>query len=199
MRFRKLTQTHASGFHSLLLVCVEDQPSSDIEPRCHGKNRTMEVNIQLADLALPEHQDAVVRLLDHYASQPMGNGQPLPEDVKFRLIDGLRAHPMTRIFLAFVDGSAVAIATCFVGFSTFKAKPLINIHDLAVHKEYQSQGIGTQLIEAVTDYAREMDCCAITLEVRRDNPARHLYLKKGFQVLDDPLPDHATLFGKLML
>jgi GNAT superfamily N-acetyltransferase len=161
------------------------------------------VQIQLADLNLPEHQSAVVALLDHYASHPMGSGTPLPEDVKARLIDGLRAHPMARIFLASracdEEHRYIGIATCFVGFSTFKAKPLINIHDLAVHSDFHGQRIGTQLIDAVIAYARELDCCAITLEVRCDNPARQLYLKKGFQLLDEPTPQHATLFGKLML
>ncbi len=159
----------------------------------------MNVNIQLADLSVPEQQTAVVELLDHYASHPMGSGQPLPIEVKDRLINGLREHPMSRIFLAFAGDRAIGIATCFIGFSTFKAKSLINIHDLAVHQDFQGHGIGSRLIDAVTDYARKLDCCAVTLEVRCDNPARKLYRTKGFQILDAPLPPHASLFGKLML
>ena len=35
---------------------------------------------------------------------------------------------------------AVGLALCFVGFSSFKARPLINIHDIAVRPEVRGQG-----------------------------------------------------------
>jgi ribosomal protein S18 acetylase RimI-like enzyme len=159
----------------------------------------MTINVRLVDLALPENQTAVVALLDHYSQHEMGSSQPLPEDVKSRLIDGLRAHPMSRVFLAFDDDRAIGIVVCFIGFSTFKAKPLVNIHDLAVHESYRARGVGTQLLDAVIDFAKSLDGCAVTLEVRSDNPARKLYAKKGFQTLGEPLALDATLFGKLML
>ncbi len=156
--------------------------------------------VELADLAV---QSAVVSLLDHYSRHEMGCSAPLPQDVQERLIEGLRAHPMSRIFIAYDCGShterPVGIAVCFVGFSTFKAKPLINIHDLAIHETHRGQGIGSQLIDAVVAYAKSLDCSAVTLEVRADNPARKLYHKKGFQTLGEPIAADATLFGKLML
>ncbi|MDX1930606.1 MAG: GNAT family N-acetyltransferase [Pirellulaceae bacterium] len=159
----------------------------------------MNISVRLVDLALPENQTAVVALLDHYSQHEMGCSQPLPEDVKSRLIDGLRAHPMSRVFLAFDDDRAIGIAVCFIGFSTFRAKPLVNIHDLAVHESYRARGVGSQLLDAVIDFAKSIGCCAVTLEVRSDNPARNLYAKKGFQTLGEPLASDATLFGKLML
>lgn len=159
----------------------------------------MNVNVILTDLTDPESQEATIALLDHYSQHEMGRGEPLPSDVKGRLISGLRGHPMSRVFLAHEDGRPIGIAVCFIGFSTFKAKPLINIHDLAVHQDYRSQGVGTKLIDAVIDFARSLNCCAVTLEVRADNPARKLYAKKGFQALDEPLAADASLFGKLVL
>lgn len=155
--------------------------------------------MRLADLAEPANQAAVVGLLDHYSQHEMGGRQPLPSDVKERLIDGLRAHPMSRVFLAYDGDRPVGIAVCFIGFSTFKARPLINIHDLAVHENVRACGVGTQLIDAVIEFATSLGCCAITLEVRADNPARKLYAKKGFQALAEPLAPDASLFGKLML
>ncbi len=163
----------------------------------------MTLHIQLADLDNVDDQAAIVTLLDHYSQHEMGSGRPLPDDVKSRLIDGLRAHPMSRIFIARSTVTNVAmpvgLAVCFVGFSTFKAKPLVNIHDLVVHESCRGQGIGGQLIDAVADYSKQLGGCAVTLEVRADNPARKLYAKKGFQTLGEPMASDVSLFGKLVL
>jgi GNAT superfamily N-acetyltransferase len=159
----------------------------------------MSITVRLADLAEPAIQAAVVGLLDHYSRHEMGACQPLPADVKDRLVDGLRAHPMSRVFLACDGDRPIGMAVCFIGFSTFKARPLINIHDLVVHESARARGIGTQLIDAVIEFAKSLGCCAITLEVRADNPARQLYAKKGFQALGEPLAPDASLFGKLIL
>jgi GNAT superfamily N-acetyltransferase len=116
-----------------------------------------------------------------YAEDPMGNGRDLPGDVQRVLVDRLRAHPTTLIFLALLQGEAVAIATCFIGFSTFAARPLINIHDLYVAKGYRRGGVARLLLEAVEQEARELGCCKLTLEVQeRNRPALALYGSFGF-------------------
>lgn len=163
-----------------------------------NENR-MNLTIRLVDLAESASQTAVVDLLNHYSMHEMGGNQPLPFEVKSRLIEGLRAHPMSRVFLAYDIDRPIGIAVCFIGFSTFKAKPLINIHDLAVHESHRDRGVGSQLIDAVIEFANSLGCCALTLEVRADNPARRLYAKKGFQSLGEPLAPDTNLFGKLML
>jgi ribosomal protein S18 acetylase RimI-like enzyme len=134
-----------------------------------------------ADLENPEHQAAVVAMVNAYARDPMGNGRDLPEDVRQELIPGLRRHPTSLIFLAFDAEHPVGIAVCFLGFSTFAARPLINIHDLAVIPAYRGQGVGRRLLERVEAKGRELGCCKLTLEVRDDNqPAQRLYEKVGF-------------------
>jgi ribosomal protein S18 acetylase RimI-like enzyme len=83
--------------------------------------------------------------------------------------------------LALVDGEAVGIAVCFQGFSTFHARPLMNVHDLAVHPDYRGRGVGRRLLEEVERIARERGCCRITLEAYHINPrARELYRRLGF-------------------
>lgn len=125
-------------------------------------------------------------MLDAYAQDPMGGGKPMAEDVKARLIPGLRAHPATYVFLAYrndprADGEPVGIANSFLGFSTFAARPLLNIHDLAVIPKARRLGVGRKLLDAVAEKAKSLDCCAVTLEVRDDNPAaRKLYADYGF-------------------
>jgi GNAT superfamily N-acetyltransferase len=139
------------------------------------------VSVREADLDCVVHQQAVLELLDAYAVDPMGDDKPLLPDVRARLIAGLRRHPTTLIFLAWLDGRAVGIAVCFLGFSTFRARSLINIHDLAVLPAYRGRRIGSRLLEAVADEARQLRCCKLTLEVQEKNHrARRLYEAAGF-------------------
>ena len=139
------------------------------------------VEIVEADLSRAAHQQAVVELIDAYATDPMGDGKPLTAEVRSALIPGLRQHPTTLIFLAYQGDAALGIAVCFLGFSTFAAKPLINIHDLAVLPGYRGLGIGRQLLEAVERKARALGCCKLTLEVLEHNDrARRVYEAAGF-------------------
>jgi GNAT superfamily N-acetyltransferase len=134
-----------------------------------------------ANLSRPEHQQAVVDLTDAYAADAMGNGHPLPESVRASLVPGLREQTAVVIFLAYDGTDPVGIATCFRGFSTFAARPLINIHDLAVLPSHRGKGIGRRLLEAVEQKARTLGCCKVTLEVQEGNRrARHVYEKAGF-------------------
>jgi ribosomal protein S18 acetylase RimI-like enzyme len=134
-----------------------------------------------ADLSRREHQQAVIDLIDAYSRDPMGDEKPLPDDIKQRLIPGLREHPTTIIFLAYDEAKPIGIALCFRGFSSFYAKPLINIHDLAVLPEYRGRGIGRQLLEAVATHGRKLGCCKLTLETQEHNhTAQKLYKSVGF-------------------
>lgn len=133
-----------------------------------------------ADLDRVEHQEAVLAMTAAYALDPMGNGGPLPSDVLARLVPGLRSHPTTIVFLAYVEDQAVGIATCFLGFSTFAARPLINVHDLSVLPEYRGRGIGQTLLRAIECAALERGCVKMTLEVQENNHrARQLYASVG--------------------
>jgi GNAT superfamily N-acetyltransferase len=85
------------------------------------------------------------------------------------------------VFLAFAEGRAIGVAVCFLGFSTFAAKPLINIHDLAVRPEQRGRGVGRALLAAVEAHALATGCCKLTLEVLEGNPvARKAYHGFGF-------------------
>ncbi len=89
--------------------------------------------------------------------------------------------PTTLVFLAFHEDRPVGIATCFVGFSTFSARPVINIHDLHVAATHQRRGLGRRLLQAVEDKARALGCSKLTLEVQEHNRAAlALYGRLGF-------------------
>jgi ribosomal protein S18 acetylase RimI-like enzyme len=142
---------------------------------------TSVVEIVEADLSCHERAQAVEFLIDAYARDPMGNGRPLSDEVRRDLVPGLRQHPTTLVLLAYCGAQAAGIAVCFRGFSTFAARPLLNIHDLAVLREYRGRGIGRHLLDAVAEKARSLGCCKLTLEVLENNHgARRLYAAAGF-------------------
>jgi ribosomal protein S18 acetylase RimI-like enzyme len=158
-----------------------------------------DVRMRQANLQDANDQRAIVRLLSEYASLLLGREEALPPEVRRNLIPALQRQPGCVIFLALVDEQAIGVATCFFGFSTFEAKPLLNLHDLAVSPDFQQRGIGGQLIDFICDYARQCGCCAMTLEVQANNPARRLYASKGFQHLALPIHGETMLFAKLTL
>ena len=155
----------------------------------------MAISIVEADLENSSHQQAVLFILDNYARDEMGQGNELDADVRDRVIAGLREHGNSLVLLAFDDTEPIGSAVVIIGFSTFYARPLLNIHDLSVMPAYRGQGIGYKLLEAVEAKALAMGCCKLTLEVRSKNErALGLYKKYGFKHPgggEEPLP---TLF-----
>jgi ribosomal protein S18 acetylase RimI-like enzyme len=140
------------------------------------------IDIVEADLNRPDHERDVLALTAAYALDPMGNSGPLPPEVLERLIPGLKNHPTTLIILAYANQQPVGLATCFRGFSTFAARPLINIHDLVVLPAHRGIGIGSRMLAVVEQKARDLGCCKVTLEVQENNTkARHTYEQAGFR------------------
>ena len=134
-----------------------------------------------ADLTLEPHRRDVLAMTEAYAIDPMGNAGPLPPEVLARLVVGLQRHPTTIIFLAYADEHVVGIVTCFVGFSTFHGRPLLNVHELAVLSEHRGQGIGRKLLAAAEQRASQLGCCKLALEVQENNGgARRPYESAGF-------------------
>jgi GNAT superfamily N-acetyltransferase len=140
------------------------------------------VTVRRADLADAADAARIVQMIDAYARDPRGGGAPLPEDVRARLLPGLAAHPMARVWLAFQGAEAIGVCVAFIGFSTFQGLPLLNIHDLAVLPEHRGRGVGRALLAAAEELARATGCGKLTLEVLEDNrPARDLYHRFGFR------------------
>ena len=139
------------------------------------------ITIVSADLARTEHQEAVLHLLDAYARDVMGDGKPLSETTRRELIPRLRQHPTTIIFLAYQGTAPVGLAICFLGFSTFAARPLVNIHDFYVAPPARGKGVSRGLMQEIEKHARELGCCKLTLEVQENNRrARGVYTAAGF-------------------
>jgi ribosomal protein S18 acetylase RimI-like enzyme len=139
-------------------------------------------SIFLANLTNSAHQAAIIDLLDMYCRDEFGDSQPLSTEARENLIPGLLKHGGARVFLAFDGEQPLGVAICMLGFSSFRGKPLLNIHDIAVSPAARGQGVGRMLLAAVEAEARQLGCCKVTLEVRSDNArAMGLYQSVGFQ------------------
>lgn len=153
------------------------------------------MEIREANWADGGHVEGFLAVLDSYASDVMGGGVPLDAEVRSRLVPALREQSSALILLA-LDGSAVVgAATCFFGFSTFSARLLLNVHDLAVLPDFRGRGIGRALLRAAEARALGRGCSKLTLEVREDNArARGLYRALGFRDFELAGVNHRTLF-----
>ncbi len=140
-----------------------------------------ESTIVEADLSRHDHAEAILQLLNAYSMDPMGDGQPLSATTQRDLIPALQRHPTTMVFLAWRGAEPVGLAICFRGFSTFAARPLLNLHDFYVAPACRGTGVGRLLLAAVEQRAREIGCCKLTLEVQENNHrARGIYAAAGF-------------------
>ena len=158
----------------------------------------MSLTVLPVDYHLPLHRAALVQLLDAYARDPMGGGEPLAADVQERLCDDLAARPTAASFIAWQDGHPVGLVNCIEGYSTFKARPLMNIHDIAVLPGHRGAGVGQALLAAAQAHARARGCCKLTLEVLTGNgPALRSYQRFGFEPYQlDPSAGQASFMHK---
>ncbi|MDR2691139.1 MAG: GNAT family N-acetyltransferase [Dysgonamonadaceae bacterium] len=148
----------------------------------------MNIQLVICDYANTAHRKAIARLTNAYITDAMGGGKRLDENEQVRLVEGLEKHPKSVVILAETDGVFVGLLTAFENFATFAIRPMINIHDIIVLKEYRGKGVGRKLMQAITAEAEKRGCCRITLEVREDNVnAQKLYRSEGFGELE---PNH---------
>ena len=89
------------------------------------------VQVRKVDYRLAADAQALVSLLDMYALDPMGGGEPLADGVKAGLCHDLADMPNAVSFIAWRGVTPVGLINCFIAYSTFKAKPLLNVHDAA--------------------------------------------------------------------
>lgn len=147
----------------------------------------MKIDIFIADYLNEQQAEDIGFLLNAYAKDPMGQGSPLNEGIKEQLAMNLSKVANAFSVLCYVDGEPAGLTNCFQGFSTFKCKPLINIHDLIVRSEFRGLKISQQMLAKVDEEAIKRDCCKVTLEVLEGNKvAQNAYLKFGYEgyVLD---------------
>jgi ribosomal protein S18 acetylase RimI-like enzyme len=167
----------------------------------------LDITVCRADYANPAHALALVGLLDAYAQDPMGGGEPLSQFAQSNLVGELARRPQAFSVLAFVSepghggergDKAVGLVNCIEGFSTFACKPLVNVHDVAVLPAYRGQRVAEKMLALVTQIALERGACKLTLEVLQGNVgALKLYHRLGFANYQlDPATGYAQFLQK---
>ena len=156
------------------------------------------IEIIRVDYANPAHAAALIDLLDDYARDPAGGGEPLSDFARANLVSQLAARPFIFSVIAFDGGSPVGLINAIEGFSTFACRPLVNVHDVVVLPGHRGRGIAAQMFAAVEAIALERDACKLTLEVLDGNAsARALYQRLGFAAYQlDPAMGHAQFLHK---
>lgn len=147
-----------------------------------SKLTTADIEFEFCDFNNPDHLNRFAELINLYMTDPMGGcTEPLNKLQQLRMVDGLNNHPKAFVLFIIYRNEVAGLATCFENFSTFKAKPYINLHDLIVDSKFRGKGFGKMLVEEVLSIAKERKCCKVTLEVREDNyTAQTLYIDLGF-------------------
>ena len=139
------------------------------------------IEVFIADYRNAAHAAALVDLLDAYASDPAGGGKPLEAAVRESLPAELAARPQAFSVLAYEGGQPVGLINCIEGFSTFAARPLVNVHDVVVLPSHRGQRVAQRMFALVEQEARRRGACKLTLEVLSGNaPALRAYEREGF-------------------
>ena len=156
------------------------------------------VNIVQADYANPLHAAALVSLLDDYARDISGGGQPLGDFAKNNLVSALATRPQAFSVLAFDEAQPIGLINCVEGFSTFACKPLVNVHDVVVIASHRGQRLGEKMLALVEQIAAQRGACKLTLEVLQGNTsAIRLYQRTGFAAYQlDPAMGQAQFLQK---
>jgi ribosomal protein S18 acetylase RimI-like enzyme len=158
------------------------------------------ITVRLADYRNDDDARALVGLLDAYARDPAGGGEPLSDFAKTHLPAALAARSQAFSVMAFDGELPVGLINCLEGFSTFACRPLVNVHDVAVLPSHRGRRIGELMLARVEMLARERGACKLTLEVLGGNrSALSLYERYGFAPyqLDPALGDARFLQKKL--
>jgi len=156
------------------------------------------IEVVRARYADPAHAAALLYLLDAYARDPAGGGEPLGDFARDHLIGELAARPFMFSVLAFDGDTPVGLVNAIEGFSTFACRPLVNVHDVVVASSHRGRGIAARMFAEVEAIARERGACKLTLEVLDGNAsARTLYQRLGFTAYQlDPAMGHAQFLHK---
>lgn len=160
------------------------------------------MNIEIIKVNYTDQNQAneIISLLNTYAQDPMGGGEPLSQYVVENLINELSKLPHAFSVLCYVDNNPVGLINCFEAFSTFSCKPLVNIHDVIILKEFRENNLSQKMLTIVEDIAKSKGCCKLTLEVLSKNEAaKSAYKKYGFSHYElDPKMGTAQFWQKLI-
>lgn len=100
-------------------------------------------------------------------------------------LEALLKDPDRPIFVADIDGKVAGYAFCILQVTennpVLRDRKVLYIDDLCVDEGHRGHGIARTLYNRVLEYARELHCDAVTLNVWYGNDAQIFYEKCGMQ------------------
>ena len=89
----------------------------------------------------------------------------------------------------------------FAGYSIeYGSDPVFNIHKIYVLPSEQGKGTGKNLIEYLSNLAKDLNIPQVELNVNRANPALGFYQKMGFQILESvDIPYHKFVLNDYVM
>lgn len=122
-----------------------------------------------------------VRLLSPDESRVLDSVAPDVFDhaVEPRFVDAFFRDPRSMIAVAIDDGVVVGMATAFTYVHPDKPRQLF-INEVGVAPPYQRRGLGSALVAALLERAKQMGCVEAWVATEEENtPARLLYQSLG--------------------
>ena len=99
--------------------------------------------------------------------------------------DGFGSNPKFTCFVLEQEAIIEGIALVYLRYSTWKGE-VLHLEDLIVSNKCRGKGLGTQLLDAVVNYGKELGVKRISWEVIDWNePAIKFYESKGANVMRD--------------
>jgi [ribosomal protein S18]-alanine N-acetyltransferase len=90
--------------------------------------------------------------------------------------------PGSRLYMVADATDSPGVAAGYAGMIFVPSGVQADVLTIAVAQEYWGRGVGSALLAALIQAARDRGCTEVFLEVRKDNPrARGLYLRRGFE------------------
>jgi ribosomal protein S18 acetylase RimI-like enzyme len=146
-----------------------------------------DIDVWICDFADADDRDAFARLMAEFAAEPVSSRADLDHAHFTRVADDLARRAGTLVLLAArgESESTEGVLIAFEGYSSFAQAQLFNVHDVHVAPAARGHGVGTALMIALEDLAREHRFAKITLEVASSNAgAIALYRRLSYAGLE---------------
>lgn len=158
-RVLQLKLNHHSGGATLLISqnrCFSygdnKQGNEDTNDPTQQKIMSTYQKIVKVDYTNTQQSTDLCNLLNSYAMDPKGGGEPIDSSILSSLPSQLQKFGHATSFIVYIDTDdgrqqPAALANCILSFSTFAAKPILNIHDVFVDVDFRGRGLSQALLK----------------------------------------------------
>ena len=113
--------------------------------------------------ATAEDEEAILALIPQLFDAPGRKAPGYTEDRGRKGIRDATESPASDILLSFDGDRLVGLASVYADIQSIRYGPRCWLQDLVVSKEARSRGVGKELLDAATDWAREHGCTHLQL------------------------------------